>query len=590
VKTLRFLLPYCRPHWRGYVFGLLLVPAATLAALAVPYLTGGAVKILEGLPVATPGAVGSGLNSRLVALLAGIVAMSLLRGVAIFAVRFLVISASRKVEFDLRNHLFRHLQSLDQLFMKNARTGDIMARFTSDVEHARTVAGPVIMYSASTVIMLAVALPLMASVSWALTVFIMVPLSLLTVAVRRMGPQVHDAVLKAQDRLSELSSVAQENFAGVRVVKAFAQENHEVSRFRKVAQEFLEHNLMAAKISNWMVPLIGGVSDLSLISLLLVGGILILSSHLGLSDIIEFSGYQSLLLWPMISLGWVFNQVQRAQASVDRITDFLSAEPGVKQPATPILPAAGRIEGRISIRNLTFAYGKAEVLRNISIEVPCGATVAIVGRTGAGKSTLVSLIPRVYPVPDGVIFIDGVDVNCLPLDALRKSIGFVPQESFLFSKTINENISFGIESHDIEDVYNVAQVTRFDKDIDQLPRGYEEIVGERGVTLSGGQKQRAAIARALFVRPKILILDDALSSVDTHTEEEILENLKRVTRGMTTIIVSHRISSIRHADRIYVLDGGGVAEEGTHQQLIAQGKIYAEIHRRQILAEELARM
>jgi ATP-binding cassette subfamily B protein len=244
----------------------------------------------------------------------------------------------------------------------------------------------------------------------------------------------------------------------------------------------------------------------------------------------------------------------------------------------------------VSIRDLTFAYGRTEVLRNVSIEAPAGSTVAIVGRTGVGKSTLVSLIPRVYPVPDGTIFIDGVDVNRLPLDVLRKAIGFVPQESFLFSRTINENISFGTESYDIEDVYGAAQVTRFDKDIDQLPRGYEEVVGERGITLSGGQKQRAAIARALFVRPKILILDDALSSVDTSTEEEILVNLRRVTHGMTTLIVSHRISSIRHADRIYVLDAGTVAEEGNHDELLARGGIYADIHRRQMLSDELARM
>jgi ATP-binding cassette subfamily B protein len=364
----------------------------------------------------------------------------------------------------------------------------------------------------------------------------------------------------------------------------------------------VDENLAAVRLSNWMIPLIGGVADLSLIALLLVGGILILGTKLDLSDIIEFSGYQSLLLWPMISLGWVVNQVQRAAASVQRLDELLRVRPGVRDPETPELPASGEIEGHVSIRNLTFAYrafdgadsgsgdAGAPVLRNVSIEVPRGATVAIVGRTGAGKSTLVSLIPRVYPVPDGMVFLDGVDVNRLPLEKLRRAIGFVPQESFLFSKTVNENIAFGTEGIDLQDVYGVAQVTRFDKDIDQLPRGYHEMVGERGITLSGGQKQRAAIARALLVRPKILILDDALSAVDTHTEEEILENLRRVTRHLTTIVVSHRISSFRHADRIYVLDGGTVAEEGTHEELLRAGRIYAEIHRRQVLAAELEAM
>jgi ATP-binding cassette subfamily B protein len=587
LDTFRFIYRYLKPHWRGYALGLLFVPFSTVAGLSTPYLTGEAVAMLQRL--GRRESLG-GKGPMLGWILFWILALTLVRAVTLFLVRYLVIGASRKVEYDLRNHLFHHLQTLDQLFFKNARTGDLMARITSDVEAVRTVAGPVIMYTANTALMLAVAIPLMLSLSWVLTLCIMVPLSLLTIAVRRIGPRVHDAYFKAQDTLSELSSVAQENFAGVRVVKSFAQEEPEASRFSAVAQKYLERNLEAARISAWMHPVIGGVTDLSLISLLFAGGALILATKLDLSDIVKFSLYQSTLLWPMIAIGWVVNQFQRGSTSVKRLEQLFSVETKVKEASKPIVPPSGALEGAIAIRRLSFSYGSTPVLKDVSMEIPSGHTVAIVGRIGSGKSTLVSLIPRIYPVPDGAIFIDGVDVNRLPLEVLRRSIGFVPQDSFLFSRTVSENIAFGVEESDLDEVYDVARVTRFDKDIDQLPRGYEELVGERGVTLSGGQKQRAAMARALLMKPKILILDDALSAVDTHTEEEILENLKSATQGLTTLVVSHRISSIQHADRIYVLDGGKVAEEGSHDELLRRGGIYAEIYRLQLLTDELEQM
>jgi ATP-binding cassette subfamily B multidrug efflux pump len=581
VETLRFIFPYLRPHWRGYVVGLLLVPFSVAAGLATPYLTGEAVAIFQD-----PSRHGQGLT----AIILWILGLSIAGGLGLFAVRYLIIGASRKMELDLRNHLFRHLQSLDQLYFKNARTGDIMARATSDVESVRTVAGPVIMYTARTVILLAAALPLMISVSWKLTVCIMVPLSLLTVAVRKVGPRVHDAVLKTQETLSELSSTGQENFAGVRVVKSYAQEKPEIQTFNAIAQKYLARNLDVARVQSWMYPIIGGVGDLASISLLFVGGLLIIWGQLGFSDFIKFGGYQTNLLWPMISIGWVANQFHRGSASVQRLQAIFAVESRVKEPVQPQVPDSGAIEGSISIRNLSFGYGSTAVLSDVSIEVPRGKTVAVVGRTGSGKSTLVSLIPRIYPTPDGTVFVDGIDVNRLPLALLRRAIGFVPQESFLFSRTVTENIAFGVEDAEPEDVYAVSEATRFAKDIDQLPRGYEELVGERGVTLSGGQKQRAAISRALLVKLRILILDDALSAVDTQTEEEIFENLKRVTEGLTTFIVSHRISSIRHASRIYVLDAGRVVEEGTHDELLGRQGLYADIYRLQLLSDELERL
>ena len=581
MDTLRFLYPFLRPHWRGYLSGLLLAPFATAAALSAPYLTGRAVAVLE-----TPGQP----TSSLATIITWMLLFSLVRGAALFGVRYLMIGASRHMEFDLRNAVFRHLQGLDQLYFKHARTGDLMARITADVEGTRTIAGPVVMYSVNTALLLAAALPLMVSISGVLTLSIMLPLSLLTVAVRKIGPRVHESVYKAQETLSELSSTAQENFAGVRVIKAFAEEENEARRFGDVARRYLERNLRVSRLASWMYPIVGGVADLALISLLFVGGVLILTTNLRLSDVVTFSGYQAQLLWPMISIGWVVNQFHRGSTSVRRLKEVLSVEPKVKEPADPIVPAAGAIEGHVSIQGLSFSYDGMPVLQDVRLEVPRGQTIAIVGRTGSGKSTLVSLIPRIFPPPDGTIFIDGVDVNRLPLGLLRRSIGFVPQESFLFSRTVSENIAFGVEEPELEEVYGVAQVTRFDKDIDQLPAGYEELVGERGVTLSGGQKQRAALSRALLIRPKILILDDSFSSVDTHTEDEILENLKRVTEGLTTIIVAHRISSIRHAHRIYVLDEGKVIEEGSHEDLVRLGGAYAEMHRLQLISEELERM
>ena len=580
METLRFLYPFLRPHLRGYIAGALLAPIATAAALAIPYLSGEIVAVLERTRK-TEGIAG---------LLGLLVAASIVRGVSLFGVRFLIIGSSRKLEFDLRNTLFRHLERLDQLYFKNARTGDLMARATSDVESARTITGPVVMYAINTALMLAIALPLMISLSPVLTACVMVPLCLLTLAVRKIGPRVHAAVHRSQETLSELSSLSQEDFAGVRVIQSFASEPQEMRRFEDVSGRYLDRNLSVARLAAWMYPVIGGVADLSLISLLVVGGILMLSGKLSLADIVKFSGYQAQLLWPMISIGWIVNQFLRGSTGVERLKEILSVEPRVREPGAPVHPPSGRIEGHVSIRNLTFSYGGEPVLRDVSLEASAGKTIAIVGRTGSGKSTLVSLIPRIYPPPDGTVFLDGIDVNRLPLNVLRPAIGFVPQESFLFSRTVSENIGFGVDDPDLEEVYAVARTTRFDKDIDQLPRGYEELVGERGVTLSGGQKQRAAISRALLVRPKLLILDDALSSVDTHTEEEILENLKRATEGMTTIIVSHRISSIRHAHRIYVLDEGRIVEEGSHQDLLHRGGIYAEIHRLQLITDELARL
>ncbi len=569
-----------------------MVPLSIGSLLAIPWLTGECVDILrESMgPQETINSLPP--SSQVAILLAAIVIFAFTRGLSLFAIRWFIISASRKVEFDLRDRLFSHLQSLDQGFYDNWKTGDLLARCTQDVERVRVLAGPIIMYSANTACMLLIALPLMISVSGWLTLLLMVPLSLLTLSVRKIGPRVHDAVFKAQETLSDLSSLSQEDFAGIRVVKSFAQEEAESERFRKLSGDYVKDNLVTARIQAWMHPLVAGVNELSVMLLLVLGGYYLLEGNgaLTLGEFIKFAGYQFQLIWPMISIGWVVNQFHRASASVRRLEAILESKSNIVLPAEPVTPPAGKITGTISIRNLDFAYNGKKILEDISIEAPAGHTIAITGRTGSGKSTLVKTLPRILPVDDGCIFIDGIDINRLPAGLLRRAIGYVPQESFLFSRTISGNIGFGIDAPKEEAVLSAARVSRLEKDIDQFPRGWEEQVGERGVTLSGGQKQRAALARALLVQPAILLLDDSLSSVDTQTEKEILTELRVATNSITTLVVAQRISSILHADRIYVLEDGRIAEEGSHAELIETNGLYAETYRLQLLSDELEGM
>ena len=569
-----------------------MAPLSIGSLLAIPWLTGNCVDLLRESMSRPEGVDSLPPLDALKILLLLIVCFACIRGVTLFAIRWFIISASRKVEFDLRDRLFSHLQGLDQGFYNRWKTGDILARCTQDVERVRILAGPIIMYSANTACMLVIAIPLMLSISIKLTLLLLIPLSLLTLSVRKIGPRVHSAVFKAQETLSDLSSLSQEDFAGIRVIKSFAQEEAEAERFRKLSGQYVDDNLEAARIQAWMQPLVGGVNELSLMLLLLLGGWYLLDagSDLTLGQFIQFAGYQFQLIWPMISIGWVVNQFHRASASVVRVKAILESESNINPPAEPSRPEADELKGAISIRNLDFSYNGKKVLSNVSIEVPAGHTVAIIGRTGSGKSTLIKTLPRMLPVADGKISIDGIDINQLPIGLLRKAIGFVPQESFLFSRTIRDNIGFGLDEPSEDGILSAARISSLEKDLDQFPRGYDELVGERGVTLSGGQKQRAALARALLVRPSILLLDDSLSAVDTQTEKEILAELRSATDLITTVVVAQRISSILHADRIYVIDEGEVAEQGTHKELLEKNGLYAETYRLQLLSDELEDM
>jgi ATP-binding cassette, subfamily B, multidrug efflux pump len=595
VETIRFLLPLAKPYLRRYALGILLAPLSTILALAIPGLTGRSVNLLKELPGNPDASLAPilGLGALILAAAAG-------RGVLLFGVRMLVIGASRGFEYDLRNRLFDHLQSLDARFYGRARTGDLLSRLTSDVEATRALAGPVVLYTANAAFTLLLALPLMASVDSLLTALVLAPLCSLALAVRRVGPRVHEASRRAQETLAELGSFAQENFAGVRVVRSLAREEAELDGFSRISARYLDRTMEAERLYSWMGPTVAAIGESSAILLLLVGGRMILAGTFTIGGFVEFAGYAALLIWPMVSIGWVLNQVHRGSASVVRLREILAAQSQVAIEVPGVVPAPSVFDPpcapELEIRSLTFAYDDRPVLRDVSLRVPAGSTVAIVGRTGAGKSTLLSLIPRLWRVPDGAVFIDGRDANSIPLDELRRAIGFVPQESFLFSRTIAENIAFSADGEEREasrldeEVRRWAAFARLDKDIDQFPLGYGEVVGERGVTLSGGQKQRAAIARALLKDPRILLLDDPLSAVDAATEEEILANLRHAARGRTVVLASHRVAGVRSADRIFVLDDGRVAEEGPHRDLLKLGGIYADLYRRQLLAEELEKL
>ncbi|HYL96756.1 MAG TPA: ABC transporter ATP-binding protein, partial [Terriglobales bacterium] len=501
--------------------------------------------------------------------------------------RKVVISISREIEFEMRNDLFQHLESLSYSFYQRTRTGDIMARATNDLNAVRNLLGPAIMYSANTIVFTVASLYFMVRISPSLTLFAFAPLPIVSIVVQYFGRQIHERFERIQAMFSDISARAQENFSAARVIRAYVQEEAEISNFEVANKEYINRSLKLVRLMGMLWPTLTTLLGFAIVLVLWLGGRQTIQGHMSLGNFVAFLTYMVQLTWPVIALGWVINIFQRGTASLARIDEIMKEKPEVvDQAASANAPAT--VGGEIEFRGLNFAYNGTPVLRDVNLQIPAGSSLAIVGPTGSGKSTLVSLIPRIYDAPAGSILLDGRPVTDFPLDALRRSIGFVPQETFLFSDTVQENIAFGTEQSSLEQVQLAARGASIAADIEDFPEQYATTVGERGITLSGGQKQRTAIARAIIRNPRILILDDALSSVDTQTEDKILNHLREIMRGRTTIFISHRVSTVRNADRIAVLHGGSIVELGTHDELIARNGYYTDLYNKQLLEEELA--
>jgi ATP-binding cassette subfamily B protein len=604
----RRLFSYVLRYRKDFLLGLLCVVIATAIMLVSPIVLQHAVDDL------TRGVT----RTKLIEYGALLLAVGFVGGIFRFLMRRILIGASRHIEYDMRNDFFAHLEKLPLSYFQSHRTGDLMSRATNDLNAVRMMIGPSVMYASTTVLTLVVALTLMVAIDPWLTLLSLIPLPFASLSVKYFGSAIHKRFEQIQAQLSEISAIAQEALSGVRVVRAYQQEAEEIERFRRANLEYVARNRRLIALQGFFFPSMAFFLGLGALLVLWLGSRRVIQGQITLGEFVAFNAYLTMLSWPMIAFGWVTNMLQRGMASWKRMLEVLDVAPAIADAVSPMPEAAtagqrrgaiADIRGAIEFRNLSFSHDGTPVLRHVSARIEAGQTVALVGVTGSGKSTLISLLPRLYDPPRGTVFIDGVDVLDIPLATLRGAIGFVSQEPFLFSDTIADNVAFGLDARvEIERakanaeervrrldsgertrrIADATAIARLDKDVADFPLGIDTVIGERGITLSGGQKQRTALARAIAVDPKILILDDALSAVDTYTEEEILGRLRLIMRARTSLLVSHRVSTVRDADQIFVLDEGRIAERGTHHQLIRRNGLYAALHQKQLLEDELA--
>jgi ATP-binding cassette, subfamily B, multidrug efflux pump len=603
-KSLRPLVPYLKRYRRGLFLGGLCVLLTNGISVQFPRVIQHAV---DDLRQAVTGHV-------LVKYALLIVGVFVAKGIFQFLTRWVVIGISRDIEFDLRNDLFAHLERLSYSYYQRNRTGDIMAKATNDLNAVRMLLGPAIMYSANTIVFTALALFYMLKISPQLTLYAFLPLPVASIVIQYFGRRIHERFERIQAMFSDISARAQENFSGARVIRAYVQEEAEINAFETANQEYIRRSLKLVRLMGMLWPTLELMLGIAIVIVLWLGGRQVIQGRISVGDFVAFNTYLVQLTWPVIALGWVVNIFQRGTASLIRINEIFIQQPeiadeigssddrviGSSKNQTPAtgdfafqspddpMTRSSDFSGDIEFCNLNFGYNGVPVLKEVNLRIPAGSSLAIVGPTGSGKTTLVSLIPRIYDAEPGTVLIDGRPIREFPLETLRRNIGFVPQETFLFSDTIRENIAFGKDEAAIDEIEGSAEAANIAQDIESFPENYSTTVGERGITLSGGQKQRTAIARALLRSPRILILDDALSSVDTHTEDKILNHLRELMQGRTTIFISHRVSTVRNADRIAVLHQGRIVELGTHDELIALNGYYTDLYNKQLLEEELA--